>query len=76
MRPMAEGMTPAELYGVVRFITGKSPVPQVAKGPDPDRCKTNGPLQPAGPQSERLGPHSPTAIPATSPVSPRPTFLA
>lgn len=50
MRPMAEGMTSAEIYGVVRFITGKSPVPQVAQGPDPNLCKTNGPLQPNGPQ--------------------------
>ncbi len=50
MRPMADGMTPAELYGVVRFITGKSPVPQTAQGPDPNLCKTNGPLQPNGPQ--------------------------
>ncbi len=50
MRTMAEGMTPAEIYGVVRFITGKSPVPQTAQGPDPNLCKTNGPLQPNGPQ--------------------------
>ena len=50
MRPMAEGMTQAELYGVVRFISGKSPVPQTALAPDPNLCKTNGPLQPNGPQ--------------------------
>ncbi|HEX5262071.1 MAG TPA: PQQ-binding-like beta-propeller repeat protein, partial [Phenylobacterium sp.] len=50
MKAMAEGMTPAELYGVVRFITGKSPTPQVAQGPDPNLCKSNGPLQPNGPQ--------------------------
>jgi polyvinyl alcohol dehydrogenase (cytochrome) len=50
MRPMAEGLTEAQLYGVVRFITGKSPVPQIASVPDPNLCKTNGPLQPNGPQ--------------------------
>ena len=50
MRPMAQGMSPAEIYGVVRFITGKSPVPQTAQGPDPNRCKVNGPLQPNGPR--------------------------
>src|SRR6185312_10915757 len=50
MKAMAEGMSPAELYGVVRFITGKSPTPQAAQGPDPNLCRTNGPLQPNGPQ--------------------------
>jgi len=50
MKAMAQGMSQAELYGVVRFITGKSPTPQVAQGPDPNPCKANGPLQPNGPQ--------------------------
>ena len=44
MRPMAEGLSEAQLYGVVRFITGKSPVPQAAQGPDANPCKANGPL--------------------------------
>jgi polyvinyl alcohol dehydrogenase (cytochrome) len=50
MQAMAQGMSPAEIYGVVRFITGKSPTPQTAQGPDPNLCKVNGPLQPNGPQ--------------------------
>lgn len=50
MKPMAAGMSEAELYGVVRFLTGKSPVPNVVQGPDPNLCKTHGPLQPKGPQ--------------------------
>ncbi|HZZ69089.1 MAG TPA: PQQ-binding-like beta-propeller repeat protein, partial [Phenylobacterium sp.] len=50
MKPMAEGLSPAELYGVVRFITGKSPVPNAPQPPDLNLCKTNSPLQPNGPQ--------------------------
>jgi polyvinyl alcohol dehydrogenase (cytochrome) len=50
MQAMAQGMSPAEIYGVVRFLTGKSPTPQTAQGPDPNLCKTSGPLQPNGPQ--------------------------
>lgn len=50
MKPMAQGMSDAELYGVVRFITGKSPVPNAPKVADSNLCKTNGPLQPNGPQ--------------------------
>lgn len=49
MKPMAAGLTDAQLYGIVRFLTGKSPVPNVVQGPDPNLCKTNGPLQPTGP---------------------------
>ena len=50
MKPMAEGLSEAQLYGVVRFITGKSPVPNAVSAPDPNLCKVNGPLQPSGPQ--------------------------
>jgi polyvinyl alcohol dehydrogenase (cytochrome) len=50
MKTMATGLTDAQLYGIVRFLTGKSPVPNVVQGPDPNLCKTNGPLQPNGPQ--------------------------
>jgi polyvinyl alcohol dehydrogenase (cytochrome) len=71
MRSMAEGMTPAELYGVVRFITGKSPVPQVAQGPDPNPCRTNGPLQPSGPQWNGWGRDV-----ANSRFQPKPGFTA
>jgi polyvinyl alcohol dehydrogenase (cytochrome) len=50
MKPMAQGLSDAELYGVVRFITGKSPVPDAPQVADSNPCKVNGPLQPAGPQ--------------------------
>ncbi|HEX7945488.1 MAG TPA: PQQ-binding-like beta-propeller repeat protein, partial [Phenylobacterium sp.] len=46
MKPMGDAMTPAEIYGVVRFLTGKSPTPQTAQGPDPNVCARHGPLQP------------------------------
>ena len=50
MKTMAAGLSDAELYGVVRFLTGKSPVPNAVTAPDPNPCKVNGPLQPGGPQ--------------------------
>jgi polyvinyl alcohol dehydrogenase (cytochrome) len=50
MKPMAEGLSGAELYGLARFLTGKAPVPQTASAPDPNLCKTNGPLQANGSQ--------------------------
>lgn len=50
MKPVGDAMTPAEIYGVVRFLTGKSPTPQTAQGPDPNVCRVHGPLQPAGPR--------------------------
>jgi len=50
MKPMAEGLTDAQLYGVVRFITGKSPVPNAVAGPDPNPCKADTPLKPGAPQ--------------------------
>ncbi len=71
MRTMAESMTPAEIYGVVRFITGKSPVPQTAQGPDPNLCKTNGPLRPSGPQWNGWGRDL-----ANSRYQPKPGFAA
>lgn len=49
MKPMASAMSEAEIYGVVRFLTGKSPTPQLATGPDPNVCKANTPLDPDGP---------------------------
>jgi polyvinyl alcohol dehydrogenase (cytochrome) len=49
MKTMATGMSEADIYGVVRFITGKSPVPEVASPPDPNICKKHGALQPNGP---------------------------
>jgi polyvinyl alcohol dehydrogenase (cytochrome) len=50
MKTMAEGLSPGQIYGVVRFITGKSPTPQMATGPDPNVCRRHGALQPNGPQ--------------------------
>ena len=50
MKPMAAGLSEAELYGLTRFITGKSPVPNAPPVADTNLCKTNGPLQPGGPQ--------------------------
>ncbi len=50
MRLMAEGMSEAEMYGVVRYLTGKSPTPNIAMGPDPNLCPRNTPIQATGPQ--------------------------
>lgn len=50
MKPMAEGLSEAQLYGVVRFITGKSPVPNVVAAPDPNHCPTDTPLNARAPQ--------------------------
>jgi polyvinyl alcohol dehydrogenase (cytochrome) len=50
MKPMTAGLSDAEIYGLTRFLTGKSPVPQTAVAPDPNPCKSNGPLQPNGAQ--------------------------
>jgi len=50
MKGMAEGMNQDQLYGVVRYLTGKSPTPNIAAAPDPNICKTHGPLKPSGPQ--------------------------
>ncbi len=50
MKPMATGLTDAQLYGITRFLTGKSPTPQANAGPDPNVCAKHGPLQPNGPQ--------------------------
>src|SRR5947208_7097942 len=50
MKPMAEGLSDAQLYGVVRFLTGKPPVPNQVQGPDPNPCPTHPALQPQAPQ--------------------------
>jgi len=50
MTPMAAGLSDAELYGVVRFITGKSPVPNAPQAPDPNPCKAMSPLRPDAPR--------------------------
>ena len=71
MKPMAEGLSDAQLYGVVRFITGKSPVPNQVQAADPNPCKTNGPLQPNGPQWNGWGRDL-----ANSRYQPKPGFTA
>jgi polyvinyl alcohol dehydrogenase (cytochrome) len=50
MQTMAAGLSEAEIYGVVRFVTGKSPVPLAVAAPDPNICAKHGKLQPNGPQ--------------------------
>jgi polyvinyl alcohol dehydrogenase (cytochrome) len=49
MKQMATGMSDADLYGVVRFITGKSPVPNAPSPPDPNICATHPKLNANGP---------------------------
>ena len=71
MKPMGDAMTPAEIYGVVRFLTGKSPTPQTAQGPDPNVCATHGALQPNGPQWNGWGRDV-----ANSRYQPKPGFAA
>jgi polyvinyl alcohol dehydrogenase (cytochrome) len=50
MKLMATGLSEAELYGLVQFLTGKAPVPNSVAGPDPNLCKADGRLQPMRPQ--------------------------
>src|SRR5204863_2015410 len=50
MKTIGATLSPSELYGVTRFLTGKSSTPQTAQGPDPNVCAKHGPLQPGGPQ--------------------------
>lgn len=45
----AVNMNQAQIYGVVRYLTGKSPVPNIPQGPDPNLCPSDTPLQPGGP---------------------------
>ena len=71
MKPMAAGLSDAELYGVTRFITGKSPVPNAPPVADTNLCKTNGPLQPNGPQWNGWGRDV-----ANSRYQPKPGFTA
>src|SRR5262249_54449316 len=49
MKPMAAGLSDAELYGVVRYLTGKSPVPNAIVPPDPNQCASQTPLKAGGP---------------------------
>jgi polyvinyl alcohol dehydrogenase (cytochrome) len=49
MKPMATGLSEAEIYGVVRYLTGKSPTPQTASAPDSNICAAHAPLNLRGP---------------------------
>jgi polyvinyl alcohol dehydrogenase (cytochrome) len=49
MKTVAADMSQADIYGVVRYLAGKSPVPNLVQGSDPNLCASNGPLQPNGP---------------------------
>lgn len=50
MKTNAAGLSDAELYGVVRYLTGRSPVPNAVAPPDSNPCPTQTKLQPGGPQ--------------------------
>jgi polyvinyl alcohol dehydrogenase (cytochrome) len=45
----AVSMNQAQIFGVVRYLTGKSPVPNFSQSPDPNLCPSDTPLQPNGP---------------------------
>ena len=55
MRPMTQGMSQAELYAAVHFITGRAPTPNAALEPIVNRCRTKGPMQPNGPRWDGWG---------------------
>lgn len=44
MKPMAAGLSQTEIYGVTRFLTGKTPTPNLEPGPDPNPCPPDRPL--------------------------------
>ena len=50
MKTNAAGLSDAELYGVVRYLTGKSPVPNAIAPPDSNPCPIQTALKPNGPQ--------------------------
>jgi polyvinyl alcohol dehydrogenase (cytochrome) len=49
MYQYAVNMNQAQIYGVVRYLTGKSPVPNIPQGPDPNMCAGDAPLKADGP---------------------------
>jgi polyvinyl alcohol dehydrogenase (cytochrome) len=49
MKGMATGLSDAELYGIVRYVTGKSPTPNASTAPDSNPCPTQTPLKVSGP---------------------------
>jgi polyvinyl alcohol dehydrogenase (cytochrome) len=50
MRPVTRGMSQAELYAAIHFITGRAPTPNATLEPIVNPCRTDGPLQPDGPR--------------------------
>jgi cytochrome c len=73
MKTIGAGMTPAEIYGVVRFLTGKSPTPQTAQGPTRTVCARHGPMQAAARSGTAGAATSRTAATSPSRGSPRRT---
>ena len=52
----ASSMNQAQVFGVVRYLTGKSPVPAFNLKADPNMCPSDTPLQPNGPMWNGWGP--------------------
>jgi len=48
MRPMASGMSDADIEAVAVYLTGKAPLPKVAEGPEPDPCAHADPIKLGG----------------------------
>jgi polyvinyl alcohol dehydrogenase (cytochrome) len=48
MKPMADGLSEAQLYGIAYYLTGKSPIPRTDE-PDPNKCPRQTPLAAGGP---------------------------
>lgn len=55
MRPMTRGMSQADLYAAVHFITGRAPTPNTTLEPIVNPCRVDGPLRPDGPRWDGWG---------------------
>lgn len=45
MRPMASGLSDADIEAVAVYLTGKAPLPKVAEGPEPNLCPKADPIR-------------------------------
>ena len=45
MRPMAAGLSDADIEAVAIYLTGKAPLPKVAEGPEPNLCPKADPIR-------------------------------
>ncbi|HET9161234.1 MAG TPA: PQQ-binding-like beta-propeller repeat protein, partial [Caulobacteraceae bacterium] len=45
MKPMAAGLSPAEIDQLALFVTGKPPLPKLADGPEPNQCAKADPIR-------------------------------